>query len=148
MTEVIRTRRAALPRAKSIQWNPTPEELKQLTARMPNARRTAYDNLNVQTRVVSRSKASTYVVTDTPENHSDQTITRAEGDRIATMQDVDLAGIGHRPESGCPGSIAGKQNRAVRCARRIEIISRVRRQLPARVLGRVEHPDVGVTGFG
>jgi phosphoenolpyruvate carboxykinase (ATP) len=92
MTEVIRSRRATLPKARSVLWNPSPEELKQLTARMPNARRTVFDNLNVQTRVDSRSKASTYVVTDTPEKHSDQTITRAEGERIAQMQDAYIAG--------------------------------------------------------
>jgi len=91
MTEVIRSRRATLPRAKSVLWNPSPEELKELTARMPNARRTVFDNLNVQTKVVSRSKASTFVVTDTPENHSDQTITRTEGERIAQMQDEYIA---------------------------------------------------------
>jgi len=92
MTEVIRSRRATLPRARSVQWNPSPEKLQELTAQMPNARRTVYDNLNVQTRVDSRSKASTYVVTDTPENHSDQTTTRAEGVRIAAMQDEYIAG--------------------------------------------------------
>jgi phosphoenolpyruvate carboxykinase (ATP) len=92
MTEVIRSRRATLPKAKSVLWNPSPAELKELTARMPNARRTVFDNLNVQTRVVSRSKASTYVVTDSPENHSDQTITRAEGERIARLQDEYIAG--------------------------------------------------------
>jgi len=92
MTEVIRSRRATLPKARSVRWNPSPAELKELTARMPNARRTVYDNLNVQTRVDSRSKASTYVVTDTPENHSDQTITRADGERVAAMQDEYIAG--------------------------------------------------------
>jgi phosphoenolpyruvate carboxykinase (ATP) len=92
MTEVIRSRRATLPKARSVRWNPSPEELQELTARMPNARRTVYGNLNVQTRVDSRSKASTYVVTDTPENHSDQTITRAEGERIARLQDEYIAG--------------------------------------------------------
>ncbi|HZS16126.1 MAG TPA: phosphoenolpyruvate carboxykinase (ATP), partial [Candidatus Dormibacteraeota bacterium] len=91
MTEVIRSRRATLPKARSVLWNPSPQELKELTARMPNARRTVYDNLNVQTKVVSRSKASTYVVTDHPENHSDQTITRAEGERIARVQDEYIA---------------------------------------------------------
>jgi len=91
MTEVIRSRRATLPKARSVRWNPSPEELQELTARMPNARRTVFDNLNVQTRVDSRSKASTYVVTDTPENHSDQTIPRAEGERIAAMQDEYIA---------------------------------------------------------
>jgi len=76
-----------LAEARSVRWNPSPEELRELTSRMPNARRTVFDNYNVQTRVTSRSKASTYVVTDTPERHSDQTITRAEGARLARLQD-------------------------------------------------------------
>ena len=92
MTEVIRSHRATLPKARSVQFNPSAQELQELTARMPNARRTTFANLNVQTRVVSRSKASTYVVTDTPENHSDQTISRIEGARIAAMQDEYIAG--------------------------------------------------------
>ena len=68
-------------------WNPSPAELRDYAAEMPNARWTLFNNLNVQTRVVSRSKASTYVVTDRPEEHSDQTITRGEGERMARLQD-------------------------------------------------------------
>jgi len=92
MTDVIRAGGTSLPKAKSIRWNPGPEELRELTASMPNARRTMYDNYNVETRVVARSKASTYVVSDHPENHSDQTIGRAEGARVAAMQDAYIAG--------------------------------------------------------
>ncbi|HEX8619194.1 MAG TPA: phosphoenolpyruvate carboxykinase [Thermoanaerobaculia bacterium] len=73
--------------AKSVVWNPTPEQLRQFASEMPNARPTEFGNLNVATRVVSRSKLSTFVATDTPEQHSDQTITRAEYDRIAQIQD-------------------------------------------------------------
>jgi len=54
---------------------------------MSNCRRTEFGNLNIGTRVVSRSKGSTYVATDTPEHHSDQTISRAEYSRVARMQD-------------------------------------------------------------
>jgi phosphoenolpyruvate carboxykinase (ATP) len=86
MTDVAETLAAALPAARSIRWNPPPEELRELTTRMPNARHTEFDNFNVQTRVVSRSKGSTYIVDDNPDNHSDQTIGRAEGERIATRQ--------------------------------------------------------------
>ena len=46
--------------------NPTPEELRAFTERMPQARITEFDNVNVQTRVVSRSSGSTYVVTEDP----------------------------------------------------------------------------------
>ncbi|MFN2581647.1 MAG: phosphoenolpyruvate carboxykinase [Candidatus Dormibacteria bacterium] len=76
-----------LPPARSIRWNPSPAELRDLTSRMPNAKHTEFDNYNVQTRVVSRSKASTYVVTDHPEQHTDQTVSREEGRRIAERQD-------------------------------------------------------------
>ncbi len=80
-----------LPTAKSVIYDPTPAELQDLAARMPNARRTAFGNYNVQTRVVSRSKGSTFIVTDEPSITNDQTITRAEGARIAGLQDAYIA---------------------------------------------------------
>ncbi|MHB8577183.1 MAG: phosphoenolpyruvate carboxykinase, partial [Dehalococcoidia bacterium] len=58
---------------------------------MPNASRTEFGNLNVKARVDSRSKGSTYIVTDHPEAHSDQTISRAEGRRVAAYQDAYIA---------------------------------------------------------
>src|SRR5437763_1240145 len=67
--------------AKSVVWNPTPAELRSFTEEMPNCRKTEFNNVNVGTRVVSRSKGSTYVATDTPEQHSDQTISRADYER-------------------------------------------------------------------
>ena len=72
---------------KNAVWNPSPEELRRYAEAMPNARVTEYGNVNVATRVVSRSKLSTYIATDRPEEHSDQTITRAEYDRVAKLQD-------------------------------------------------------------
>ena len=72
---------------KSVVWNPSPEQLRKFTEEMPNARRTEFNNVNVGTRVVSRSKGSTFVATDTPEHHSDQTISRAEYARMAGLQD-------------------------------------------------------------
>ena len=71
---------------KSVIWNPSAEELRRYTDEMPNARQTEFGNVNVATRVVSRSKLSTFIATDTPEQHSDQTISRAEYDRIAKLQ--------------------------------------------------------------
>ena len=88
MSAVINTNASALPDARTIRWNPSPAELRELTSRMPNARHTEFDNYNVQTKVVSRSKASTYVVTDRPEEHSDQTMSRVDGARIAERQDA------------------------------------------------------------
>ena len=87
---VLELSRGALGKARAVHWNPSPEKLRELTARMPNARRTNFDNFNVQTRVTSRSKASTYLVTDAPERHSDQTISRQEGARLARLQDEHL----------------------------------------------------------
>ena len=48
-----------LPQAKRVIENPTPEEVKALAAKMPTARPTRYGNLNVQTKVLARSKGST-----------------------------------------------------------------------------------------
>src|SRR5712691_1411627 len=72
---------------KSVVWNPSPQELRKFVEEMPNARLTEFGNVNVATRVVSRSKLSTYIATDHPEQHSDQTITRAEYERMARLQD-------------------------------------------------------------
>jgi phosphoenolpyruvate carboxykinase (ATP) len=79
-----------LPDAADVIDNPDPEELKELAARMPNARRTAYGNVNVQTEVVSRSKKSTYIVTDEPDGQN-QAITLEEGERWAERQDAYIA---------------------------------------------------------
>src|SRR3954463_5188567 len=80
-----------LPDAKSVRINPSAEELKELASKMPNARRTKYDNLNVQTEVLARSKACTYLVLDDPDASSHQAMTREEGDRIARLQDDYIA---------------------------------------------------------
>ena len=80
-----------LPEARSVRANPPAGELKELAARMPNARRTRYGNLNVQTRVLARSKASTYLILDDPDESSQQAISREEGERIARLQDDYIA---------------------------------------------------------
>ena len=72
--------------AKSVEWNPAPERLRELTEKMANARKTEFGNLVVKTRVLSRSAKSTYVVEDST-NAGKQTITRDEYDRVARMQD-------------------------------------------------------------
>ena len=77
--------------ARSIACNPSQDDLHAFTAQMPNARRTEFGNLNVKVRVDSRSARSTFIVTDRPEQHSDQTITRAEGQRVADYQDAYIA---------------------------------------------------------
>jgi phosphoenolpyruvate carboxykinase (ATP) len=81
-----------LPDAKSVRVNPSAAELKELAARMPNARETRYGNLNVQTEVLARSKASTFLCLDDPDASSQQAISREEADRIARLQDEYIAG--------------------------------------------------------
>jgi len=71
-----------------IHVNPTPDELRAFTEKMPQCRVTEFDNVNVQTQVTSRSAGSTYVVGGPS---SGKTITREEFDRIAAIQDAYLA---------------------------------------------------------
>lgn len=68
-------------------WNPDPAELRRYAEAMPNARLTEFNNVNVGTKVVSRSKLSTFIATDRPAEHSDQTITREEYARVSKVQD-------------------------------------------------------------
>jgi len=107
MAVVASSQGGTLPQARSIRWNPTPAELVELTAKMPNAQHTEFGNYNVRTKVVARSKASTFIVTDDPSSTSSPTITRVEYDRVSGLQDQHIAGsemlvidgyIGNDPE--------------------------------------------------
>ncbi|MDQ4029976.1 MAG: phosphoenolpyruvate carboxykinase [Actinomycetota bacterium] len=102
-----------LPDAARVYRSPSPEELKALAAKMPNARETRYGNLNVQTEVVSRSKRSTYLVTDDPDGQN-QSMPREEALRWAEAQDAYIAEqemvqvdgyIGHDPEFRVPARL-------------------------------------------
>src|SRR3990170_8880616 len=73
--------------ARTIFDNPSPDELRKFTEEMPQCRVTEFDNVNVQTRVVSRSAGSTYVVA---ERSSGKTMRREDFDTIARMQDAYL----------------------------------------------------------
>ena len=64
--------------------DPTPDELRTYTEAMPECRITEFGNVNVQTRVVSRSAGSTFVV-DRPS--SGKTMTRDAYDELARRQD-------------------------------------------------------------
>ena len=68
--------------------NPTPEELRAFTEEMPECRPSAFGNVNVQTKVLSRSAASTFVV---DRASSGKTMPREEYEHIAAMQDAYLA---------------------------------------------------------
>src|SRR5436309_4417652 len=102
-----------LPDAKSVADNPDPQALKELAARMPNAKPTRHGNLNVQTEVVNRSKGSTFIVTDEPDGQN-QAIPREEGERWAERQDEHIADqemvqvdgyIGNDPEFRVPARL-------------------------------------------
>jgi phosphoenolpyruvate carboxykinase (ATP) len=80
-----------LPTARSVRYNPSADELQELTSRMSNARRTSFGNYNVQTRIVSRSAGSTYLVTDDSDQTTGKTISREEGERVARLQDEYIA---------------------------------------------------------
>ena len=74
--------------ARSFAIDPSQDELIALTDAMANSRWTVYDNLNVTTRVVSRSAASTYIATDAPDEFTGlKTIDRAEYERVAQLQE-------------------------------------------------------------
>ena len=75
--------------ARSVHDNPSVEELRAFTEQMPQCRITEFGNVNVQTKVTSRSAGSTYVV---GEASSGKTMTREEYARIAKMQDEYLRG--------------------------------------------------------
>ena len=79
-----------LPKAARVIANPSPAELKRLTAGMPTARPTRYGNLNVQTQVLARSKRSTYLVMDEPDGQN-QAISRDEAKQWAEAQDAYIA---------------------------------------------------------
>ncbi len=72
---------------RAMIFRPSVELLRELTATMPNARLTGFDNYNVHTEVISRSKKSTYIIDDDQSRHSDQCISRKEGERLAILQD-------------------------------------------------------------
>jgi phosphoenolpyruvate carboxykinase (ATP) len=79
-----------LPQAKRVIENPTPEEVKALTSKMPTARPTKYGNLNVQTNVLARSKGSTFLVTDDPDGQN-QAVSTEDAARWADRQDQYIA---------------------------------------------------------
>jgi phosphoenolpyruvate carboxykinase (ATP) len=68
--------------------DPTPEELRKFTEEMPETRISEFGNTNTQTRVLSRSAASTYVV---DRESSGKTMSREDYDAIAAMQDGYIA---------------------------------------------------------
>jgi phosphoenolpyruvate carboxykinase (ATP) len=73
--------------AKRIHDNPPPEVLREFTKAMPSCRITEFGNINVQTRVTSRSAGSTFIVTDDPALTDGKTMSRADYEALAKLQD-------------------------------------------------------------
>ncbi len=100
-----------LPTARTVRYNPSAAELQALTSRMPQARHTSFGNYNVQTKVVSRSKESTFLVTDDPTETTGKAISVAEGARIAAIQDAYVAGTEMLVIDGYLGNDAEQRSR-------------------------------------
>jgi phosphoenolpyruvate carboxykinase (ATP) len=102
-------------RARRIHDNPTAEELRAFTEEQGTARSTEFGNVNVQTRVTSRSSGSTFVVTDDPDLTDQKIIGREEYERIARLQDDYVAeqemvvvdgSIGNDPDFRTPARLS------------------------------------------
>jgi len=114
--------RATLPvEPKEIIWNPSAEELRRLTEEMSNTRTTKFNNTNTHTRVDARSKLSTYVVTDSPELHDSQTMSRAEYEKVSKLQNEYIRGcemilvdgyIGNDPDFRVPSRLLIERSNA------------------------------------
>jgi phosphoenolpyruvate carboxykinase (ATP) len=78
-------------RAKTIHDNPSAEDLRSFTEEMPTARITEFGNVNVQTKVTSRSTASTFIVSDDSTVTDSKTISRQEYARLSKLQDDYIA---------------------------------------------------------
>ncbi|MCW2962648.1 MAG: Phosphoenolpyruvate carboxykinase [Thermoleophilia bacterium] len=81
---------AGLPAAQHVHVNPSAETLRELAERMPNAQVTEFGNLNVRTKVVSRSKLSTFLVSEQPIG-THQVMSRADFTAQAARQDAYIA---------------------------------------------------------
>jgi phosphoenolpyruvate carboxykinase (ATP) len=73
--------------AKRVHDNPSVDLLREFTEQMPTARVTEFGNVNVQTRVTSRSAGSTFIVTDDPGVTDGKTMSRAEYRTLVKLQD-------------------------------------------------------------
>ncbi len=71
---------------KQVIANPTSSELREMVAAMPNATKTEFGNYAVKIKVKARSKKSTFIVTDSPEQHTDQCMSPEKAEEMAQLQ--------------------------------------------------------------
>ncbi len=76
---------------KKVFFNPSMAELRKMTDAMPSTRQTDRHTPNITTKVLARSKLSTFIVSDHPENHSGSCISRAQGEAVAALQNDYIA---------------------------------------------------------
>src|SRR5688572_28780084 len=107
--------------AKRIHDNPSADELRKFTELMPTSRVTEFGNVNVQTRVTSRSAGSTFIVTDDPGITDGKTMSRAEYGTLAKLQDEFIADremvvvdgfIGNVPDFRTPARLSIERDNA------------------------------------
>jgi phosphoenolpyruvate carboxykinase (ATP) len=98
-------------KARTVEWNPTAERLRELTEKMPNSQLTEFGNVVVKARVDSRSTRSTFIVEDST-NATSQTIDRDEYNRVAARQDEYIAGSDMVVVDGYIGSDPAFRTRA------------------------------------
>jgi len=151
----LATREFVLPAARSVLENPTAEELQELAAAMPNARRTAYGNVNVQTRVLSRSTGSTYLVSDEPIG-TNKVISRAEYERVAALQDAYIARrdmllvegfIGSHPATRTPARLFVEKANANIAGMQQQLYFEREADQPAAELTVIYTPNLTVDGY-
>ncbi len=99
-------------RARKIRDNPSPEELRAFTEEMPGCQLTEFGNVNVQTRVTSRSSSSTFIVSDDPGITDQKTVGRAEYERISALQDEHIASREMLVVDGFIGNVPGFETAA------------------------------------
>jgi phosphoenolpyruvate carboxykinase (ATP) len=97
--------------AASVEWNPAPARLRELTEQMPNSQLTEFGNVAIKARVDARSTRSTFIVADST-NATRQTIPRADYDQVAARQDAYLAGASVVVVDGYIGSDPAFRTRA------------------------------------
>ena len=78
---------------RSATHDPSAAELRRMAEAQPTSQETEYGNLDVITTVTARSKASTFIVSDTPERHTDPTMPRDAYEEVARAQDEHLEAL-------------------------------------------------------
>src|SRR5438105_7318105 len=103
-----------LPAARRVLRGLTQAELHELSKQQSTARTTEYSAVNVQTTVLARSKASTFIVSDHPDAEPHQAIDQDEWERVSALQDefiadqemVEVDGfVGNDPERRAPARL-------------------------------------------